>query len=157
MYLCQSQDAQGMLSVTMLSEVEWDLSKKCLKNITLYRAFSKWICSSPSQREAGCSWEPQPLPLRHSSESAPGREVTTATLTPILAEACVLIHFGTSGGRAAFGSPHCTEASSRPGIPPSWVIQNQCCSFSPGSSFMRDRKRGDNFMPVSLDQNISLR
>lgn len=120
MCICVShlQDAQEILSVTILSEVEWDLSKTCLKNITLYRAFSKWICSSPSQREAGCSWEPQPLPLRHSSESAPWREVTTATLTPFLAEARVLIHFGTFGGRAAFGSPQCTEASSRPGTPP---------------------------------------
>lgn len=137
MCICVSylQDAQEMLSVMILSEVEGDLSKKCLKNITLYRAFSKWIRSSPSQHEAGCSWEPQPLPLRHSSESAPGREATTATLTPFLAEASVLIHFGSSGGRAAFGSLHCTEASSRPGTPPSWVIQNLCCSFSPGSTF----------------------
>lgn len=133
-YVSHLQDAQEILSVTILSEVEWDLSKKCLKK-SLYSAFSKWICSSPSQHEAGCSWEPQPLPLRHSSESAPGREVTTATLTPFLAEARVLIHFGTFGGRAAFGSPHCTEESSRPGTPPSWVIQNQSCSFSPGSPF----------------------
>lgn len=124
-----------MLSITILSEMEWDLSKKQLKNITLYRAFSKWMCSSPSQHEVGCSWEPQPLPLRHSSESAPEREVTTATLTPFLTGASTLIHFGTSGGKAAFGSPHCTEASSRPGTPPSWVIQSQCCSFSPGSAF----------------------
>lgn len=137
MCICVShlQDAQEMLSVNILSEEEWDLSKKWLKNITLYRVFSKWICSSPSQCEVGCSWEPQPLPLRHSSESAPGREVTTATLTPFLAGASALLHFGTSGGRAASGSPHCTEASSRPGTPPSWVIQNQYCCFSPGSAF----------------------
>ena len=143
MCICVShlQDAQEILSVNILSEAEWDLSKKWLKNIALYRAFSKWVCSSPSWREAGRSWEPQPLPLRHSSENAPGGEETTATLSPFLAGASVLIHSGTSGGRAAFGSPRCNGAlplarrSPRPGTPPSWVIQNQCCCFSPGSAF----------------------
>lgn len=103
MCICVShlQDAQEILSVNILSEEEWDLSKEWLKNITLYRAFNEWVCSSPSWREVGRSWEPQPLPLRRSSENAPGGEETTATLSPFLAGASVLIHSGTSGGRAA--------------------------------------------------------
>lgn len=143
MCICVShlQDAQEILSVNILSEAEWDLSKKWLKNIALYRAFSKWVCSSTSWHEVGRSWEPQPLPLRHSSENASGAEKTTATLSPFLAGASVLIHSGTSGGRAAFGSPCCNgglplaRRTLMPGTPPSWVIQSQCCSFSLGSGF----------------------
>lgn len=101
MCICVShlQDAQEILSVNILPEAEWDLSKKWL--------FSKRVCSSPSWLEVGRSWEPQPLPPRHSSVNAPGGEKTTATLSPFLAGASVLIHSGASGGRAAFGSPHC--------------------------------------------------
>lgn len=43
MCICVShlQDAQDILSVNILSEAEWDLSEKWLKNIALYRPFSK--------------------------------------------------------------------------------------------------------------------
>lgn len=109
MCICVShlQDAQDILSVNILSEAEWDLSEKWLKNIALYRAFSKWVSSSPSQCEVGRSWEPQPLLLGHSSENAAGGEETMAILSPFLAGARVLIHSGTSGSRAASGSPRC--------------------------------------------------
>jgi len=145
MCICVShlQDAQEILSVNILSEVEWDLSNKWLKNIALYGMFSKWVCSGPSWHEVGHSWEPQPLPQRHASENAPGGEKTTATWNPFLAGASVLIYSVTSRGRAAFGSPGCNRAlllprrSPRPGTPPGWVTQNQRWCFSAGAAHMR--------------------
>lgn len=159
MCICVShwQVAQEILSVNILSETERDLSKKWLMSITLYR----WVSSGPSGCEAGCSQEPQPLPLSCSPENAPRGEGTTTTLSPLVAGASVWIHSGTCGGRAAFGSPCCDGAlplarRSPSSGTPSWVIRSPCCYFSPGSVFTWDKRQGDNFMPLSLHQNTAL-